>query len=97
MLDGTYNIANGVHGNIGEILNWNYRNKLRQYDDECAELGGAIGEFYLSRRNRTHVKMFAPDTCSNLKLDYEKDVLVKGINGYKYSAQQSLLDNGKFK
>lgn len=94
MLDGTYNIANGIYGNMGEILNWNYRNKLTQYNDNCAELGGSSGDFYPPKRNRTHLKMFTPDTCSNLKLDYENDVLVKGIDGYKFSAQHSMLDNG---
>lgn len=66
-----------------------------QQSDSCADLGGSIGEFYSQRKNKNPIKMFIADTCKNYKLDFEEEVLVRGIPGYKYSARHSALDNGK--
>ncbi|KAF2901037.1 hypothetical protein ILUMI_05149, partial [Ignelater luminosus] len=93
-IDGTYSVATGVDGNIGKIFEWNYHNKILQNKDSCAKLGGSIGEFYSQRRSKDFIEMFIADTCKNYKLDFEEEVQVRGIPGYKYSARHSTLDNG---
>lgn len=40
--------------------------------------------------------MFTSDLCRYIILEFEEEVVVNGLIGYKFSAQDKFLDNGKY-
>lgn len=91
--DGLFNIGT-AHEDFGQLKRWNYENETKFYSGECAKVHGSAAEFYPHNLERDHIGFFSPDMCRYVKLDYEKDTTIKGINGYKFSAQAGMLDNG---
>ncbi|KAK4875495.1 hypothetical protein RN001_011917 [Aquatica leii] len=92
--DGVFNMNTGVSNSLGELRQWNYHNETKFYSGNCAKVHGSAAEFYPSHNTKDSIGFFSPDMCRHVQLDYEKDVNIKGIDGYKYSAQESMLDNG---
>lgn len=80
---------------FGELKNWNYAPKTEYYPDECGQVTGSAGEFYPPRQSKDKpISFFNPDMCRSVELDFEDEVDVKGINGYKYSGGKKSVDNG---
>ncbi|KAF2899829.1 hypothetical protein ILUMI_06357 [Ignelater luminosus] len=91
--EGVFNMANGVNGNF-DILNWNYQNTTPYYDGSCARVHGSGGELFSRKLTKTTIGIFAADLCRFVPFDFEDEVYVNGILGYRYMAKKTFLDNG---
>jgi hypothetical protein len=83
-----------VDDKFGKIMTWNYKNESSYYEGECNAVRGSAGEFYPINRKRDHIEFFSSELCKFAKLEYEKDVEIKGVLGYKYTGK-NIFDNGK--
>lgn len=79
---------------LGTIQKFNYLDHNRHYTDECSKVFGSTGELFAPLRSRDSIELFTPDMCRTIPFDYEKDVTVHGITGYRYSVGDRALDNG---
>ena len=95
--DGVFNMYTGASDlyKIGQISEWNYGTNVSDhiYQGECSDIRGSAGEFFPPHRDRTHVDLFAPDICRTLRFNYEEDIKVHGITGYKFVLDQEIVDN----
>lgn len=92
--EGHYNVATDTEKN-GEILNWNYNKYSQFYDRRCGNVESSIGDIFKPQANKSSISFFLSDICRPVVLDYVGEITIKGINGYKYSFDKSMLDNGK--
>ncbi|KAJ8920039.1 hypothetical protein NQ315_011689, partial [Exocentrus adspersus] len=95
--EGTFNMDTGERGHqIGQLYNWKYSNHTPFYPGRCGALvNTSAGEFFpTDLRNDSVIKFFSPDLCRYVELEFEDEVVVNGIVGYKYSAGPKFLDNG---
>ncbi|GJQ71463.1 putative CD36 family [Trypoxylus dichotomus] len=83
----------GLDENFGKLLLLNGRNRTSYYPGECGLVHGSSGEFLPLYSKRDYIEIFSAELCSTARLDYEKNVTVKGIHAYKYGSR-SLFDNG---
>lgn len=81
-------------GNFGKILTFDYRNRTDYYEGHCGNLKGSAGEFYPLNVKRDKLVFYSSELCKYAELEYEKDVVIKGVRGYKFSGD-NLFDNGK--
>lgn len=79
---------------FGTILTWNYKNTTDFYNGNCTNIRGSAGEFYPINRKRDYITLYSSEMCTFTKLNYIKDVAIKGIRAYKY-APLHIFDNGK--
>lgn len=96
-LTGHYNMHTGENdiGQIGRILQWNYRDRTDFYSGPCGRINGSAGEFYPPKQNKTAgIAFFSPDMCRSMSFEYAEEQEVNGIVGYKYSAGRKMVDNG---
>lgn len=96
-LTGHFNVDTGEKDitKIGELRNWNYKDTNGAFPGECGKIQGSAGEFYPPKQVRGNsISLFTADMCRSLPLDYEKDVDVHGITGFKYSGGARSVDNG---
>ncbi|XP_068897610.1 protein peste-like isoform X1 [Tenebrio molitor] len=91
--DGTFSMWTLVDDKFGKIITWNYKNESSYYEGECNAVRGSAGEFYPINRKRDHIEFFSSELCKFAKLEYEKDVEIKGVLGYKYTGK-NIFDNG---
>lgn len=89
-------MATGGDNEMGTLMEWNYKNRTEYNAGSCGEVRGSAGELYGTKQTRTSIEFFSPDMCRYVPLDYTEDVMHSGINGYKYSAGKTFLDNGKY-
>uniref|UniRef100_A0A6P7FA51 Protein peste-like isoform X1 n=2 Tax=Diabrotica virgifera virgifera TaxID=50390 RepID=A0A6P7FA51_DIAVI len=95
--EGVFNMDTGTGGGqLGELRSWKYAEHTGYYPDHCGEFKQAsAGDFFpRSLTKQSVVKMFSSDLCRYMDLEYEKEVVIHGIIGYKYAAGQKFLDNG---
>lgn len=83
----------GLDEDFGKLLLWNGANRTSFYPGRCGEVHGSAGEFLPLYSERDFIEIFSPELCSYARLDYERNVTVKGIHSYKYGSR-SLFDNG---
>lgn len=83
-----------VDEKFGKIITWNHRNESDYYEGECNAVKGSAGEFYPINQKPDYIEFFSSELCKFAKLEYEKDVVVKGVKGYKYTGK-NIFDNGK--
>lgn len=86
-------MATGIEGTLGELLQWNYYHYTPYNEGSCGKVRGSAGELF-PPPTRTNIEFFSPDMCRFVKLDYEEDVRIGNILGYKFSSGPSMLDNG---
>ncbi|XP_044271364.1 protein peste-like isoform X1 [Tribolium madens] len=91
--DGVFSMWTKVDEDFGKIVTWNYKNESEFYEGECNAVKGSAGEFYPINQKRDYIELFSSELCKFAKLEYEKDVNVKGVLGYKYTARH-IFDNG---
>lgn len=97
-LTGWYNVDTGEKDikNIGALRNWNFADTNGAFEGDCGKIGGSGGEFYPPKQKRgDSISLFTPDMCRHIPLDYEKDVEVHGITGFKFSGGPRSVDNGE--
>ncbi|XP_017774848.1 PREDICTED: protein croquemort-like isoform X2 [Nicrophorus vespilloides] len=92
-LDGKLKIDVSAGGK-GTMKTWNGFPETKYFKGLCSKVLGSNGEIYPPGRTRDKALFFSPDMCRSVTLDYEKDIKVHGITGYKYIAHKSMLDNG---
>lgn len=82
--------------NYGEVVNWNTRPNTLFAPPECSQVRGSAGELYPPgpRARGGRINVFSTDMCRHIPLEYEGDVEVHGITGYKYTLGDRMLDNG---
>lgn len=79
---------------LGTIQHFNYLDHNKLYAGDCSKIYGSAGEFFPPKRTRDSIALFTPDICRSIPFDYEKDVTVHGITGYRYIAGERAVDNG---
>lgn len=83
------------YSQIGVVKNWNYSPRTQFYPDHCGMVNGSAGEFYPPKQTKDKpISFYSPDMCRTLSLDFNEEVQVHGINGYKYVGGAKLWDNG---
>lgn len=81
--------------NFGKIVTWNFKNHTDFYTGECNAVKGSAGEFYPINRKRDKLVLYSSELCKYAVLEYVKDVTIKGVHGYKFTAK-NIFDNGLF-
>lgn len=80
---------------IGKIEWWNYKNRTDFFPDHCGMINGSAGEFYPPHQTKDRpVSFYSSDMCRTLNFDFEQEVDVHGVRGYKYSGGAKAVDNG---
>lgn len=80
---------------LGTIQELNFSGKNKFYDGKCSKLHGSTGEFFPPGLTRDKpIALFTPDMCRSVPFDYEKDVDVHGVTGYRYTGGARAIDNG---
>lgn len=92
-IDGVYSMYTKNDEKFGNIMTWNYKNKTNFYEGDCNNVTGSAGEFYPLNRKMDFIVLYSPELCRYAVLEYEKNVTIKGVKGYKYTAK-NIFDNG---
>ena len=95
VVDGTFNMYTGLGdvGRMGEVFSWN-SSPRGIFPGRCGEIHGSAGEFYPPGMAKTHIDMFSNDLCRTIRLNYQREVDVFGINSYEFTADHSFFANG---
>lgn len=96
-MSGDYTVTTGLNGieNLGKISSFNNLTEFPYYEGECKKLKGSAGEFFSPNPTRDEtIHLFAPEMCRSIPYDYEKDIELHGMKGYRFSAGARALDNG---
>lgn len=97
ILSGTYGVNTGV-GDIsllGKVATYNGLTEFPFYEGECKKLKGSAGEFFHPNPSTNEpIYLFAPDMCRSIPYDYEHDIELHGLKGFRYAAGARSLDNG---
>jgi scavenger receptor class B protein 1 len=92
---GDFNVDTGVNDihNIGNILKWNHESSTSFFDSECARLTGSGGDFFNPniKRNDT-LKLFSPEMCRSIPMDFEEEVEIHGVKTLKFSGGDRAVD-----
>lgn len=85
---------NGI-SKLGTIQNLNFLDHEKHYSGDCSMLkGSANGELFAPKQTRDSIALFTPDMCRSIPFEYEKDVLIHGVTGFRYTAGERAVDNG---
>lgn len=76
------NVGTGNGTNFGKLYQVNGKN---QFGDASA------GDYFESPLDKTNIKVYIPDFCRELVLEYVEDETVHGIIGYKYIMSNATL------
>lgn len=79
---------------LGTIQNYNGDDFSKMYSKECSKVKGSPGELFPPGQKRDSISIFTPDMCRSLPFDFDKEVDVFGVKGYRYLAGERLIDNG---
>lgn len=85
----------GIKGQLGQLYRWKGMEQTPYYRDECGKVTGSAGEYFPTNLTKeTIIKFFSPDLCRYVELEFQKEVVISGVLGYKYVAGDRFLDNG---
>lgn len=82
---------------VGMLQLWNGETTAGLYRGNCDKVQGTTGELWpprMENNQKTPGFIFATDVCRTLKISYESDYSIHGVKGYKWIADESVLDNG---
>ncbi|XP_019874051.1 protein peste isoform X2 [Aethina tumida] len=91
--DGSFVMSTANDETFGRLLSWNNGTSSNFYEGECNSVKGSAGEFYPLNRKRDSIQFYSSELCKFATLEYEHDVDIKGVHGYKYTAKH-IFDNG---
>ncbi|XP_023313046.1 protein peste-like [Anoplophora glabripennis] len=91
--DGTFSMHFKNDEKFGSLLEWNYKNRSSFYKGHCNDIRGSSGEFYPIDRKRDKLVLYSSELCKYAELEYVHDVNIKGVHGYKFTAD-NIFDNG---
>lgn len=94
---GDFNANTGVDNinQIGQIRTWNHVSKTKYYEGTCGELTGSAGDFFTPfiTKNQT-LKLFSPEMCRSIQMDFEEEQEILGVKTLKFSGGDRAVDNG---
>jgi scavenger receptor class B protein 1 len=92
---GDFNVDTGIKDihNIGNIRSWNHESSTSYYSGECAMLTGSGGDFFNPNitKNDT-LKLFSPEMCRSIPMEFENEVDINGIKTFKFSGGDRAVD-----
>lgn len=93
--DGVFNVYTGAGDvtKMGSVATWNY-DTHKFFNGTCGKVHGSAGEFYSPGIKKDHIELYSNDLCRSIRLNYDKEVKVEGINSYEYVADHSFFANG---
>ncbi|GLV39925.1 scavenger receptor acting in neural tissue and majority of rhodopsin is absent [Carabus blaptoides fortunei] len=93
--DGLFNMGTG-EGDIplGRIDRWNHERKTPFYEGTCGRVASSAGEFWPQHITSDSISMFSTDMCREVTLDFDEEITVQGIKGYKFVGNRRTMDNG---
>ncbi|XP_068898284.1 protein peste-like isoform X1 [Tenebrio molitor] len=92
--DGVYNIKTGIDSEFGRLNTWNYWTQTPYFSGQCGKIDGFVGDAFDPDLIEKTIKVFSPEMCRPVYLQYEGKKKVKGIIGHKYSFDDYMIDNG---
>lgn len=96
-LTGMYNANTGENdiSMLGKLMNWNYAPRTEFFKEHCGMINGSAGEMYPPKVTKDQTMSFyTADLCRSLPMGFEKEEVVEGITGYKFTAGDRAVDNG---
>lgn len=95
-LSGVYNVHTGRSdaSKLGTIQDFNGSDFSKIYKEECSKVYGSTGELYPPDAILDILPIFTADMCRTLPFDFDKEVYINGVKGYRYLAGERLIDNG---
>ncbi|KAL7034796.1 hypothetical protein ACKWTF_008098 [Chironomus riparius] len=95
-LSGMHNVHTGKDDSskLGTIQNYKGSDFSNMYGGECSKVKGSPGELFPLDQQPASISIFTPDMCRSLPFDFEREVDVFGVKGYRYLAGERLIDNG---
>ncbi|KAF5278408.1 hypothetical protein FQA39_LY05897 [Lamprigera yunnana] len=92
--DGVFNMKTTDGDEFATLQNWNYQNDTKFFKGHCGKVHGSAGEMYPKNLKPTFIHLFSAEMCRTAKLNFVKNVTIKGIPGYKFSPGMEVFDNG---
>lgn len=96
--DGRINMFTGQGdlSQMGKIHTWNGRTETGYYHSECGRVDGSTGELWPpGLRADVPLQVFATDICRLVQLQPNGTVQHQGIDGYRWTADDRVFDNGQ--
>lgn len=96
--DGKFKMFTGTDEitKLGNIQMWNDKTSTELYRNNCSNVKGTSGELWppIENHEKPTISVFAPDICRSIDLKYNSEFSILGLNGYKWTADDSVFDNG---
>lgn len=94
-IDGIFNMYTGLGdvSKMGQVTSWNYSTH-GYFPGECGRVHGSAGEFYTPGLKKDYIDMFSNDLCRSIRLNFNQELKVEGIDSYEYIADHSFFANG---
>ncbi|XP_053691732.1 protein croquemort-like [Sabethes cyaneus] len=95
--DGKFTIGTGLDRweTMGMMHRWNGARQTKFYRGECGLVHGSTGELWPPFQDmRSNVTVFSPDICSAMSLEFDGEVNIHNIDGYKWKGNERPFDNG---
>jgi scavenger receptor class B protein 1 len=92
--EGVYNVQTGINSEFGKLNTWNYFTQSPYFSGNCGKIDGFLGDALDADSIEEIVKVFSPEMCRPVILQFNGKKKVKGIMGNKYSFDDYMLDNG---
>lgn len=97
--DGKFRMFTGVDDifKLGNVQQWNGKPRTEMYRGDCGAVRGTTGELWppIEENQKPDISIFVPDVCRTIDLKYTEKYTKLGIDGYKWTADESVFDNGK--
>lgn len=96
-MSGNFSVSTGVDDiyQLGTIKTFNNLTEFPFYEGECRKLKGSAGEFFHPKPSQNEtIRLFAPEMCRSIPYDYEKNIELHNVKGYRFAAGIRALDNG---
>jgi hypothetical protein len=79
---------------LGSIESFNEKRSHEFYTGKCSKLEGTTGELFPPNLTPDSINLFMGDLCRTIPYDFEEEIEIHGIKGYKFAAGERAVDNG---
>ncbi|KAL9923642.1 protein peste-like [Glossina fuscipes fuscipes] len=97
VLSPTYRISTGADGvnSYGQLKFVNGKNHTKHVPSGCSQVRGSSGELQrVNLEKYKPIEYYVADFCRRFWLEYDNEVIVDGVLGYRYKMGNMILDNG---
>ncbi|XP_078045116.1 sensory neuron membrane protein 2 [Augochlora pura] len=78
---------------LGDITSYMGERVLEQWSEPCNKVVGTDTITWAPLSERLpYVSTFSPDLCRSLEVDYDRDITLHGLTGWKYTVQERAWD-----